>query len=319
MDDIARAARVHRSTVSLALRSNPKIPAATRDRILRLAESLGYRPDPLLDAFNAHRQHSAPQRGGTTFAFVSDLPSRRALDASDLHREMLAGAQDRAAALGSSIDVFFVGPEQLSDTRLDGVLKSRSIAGVLVAAFSRRTAALRLSWPHYPAIAIESLHLAPALDCITLDYAAAARAAVRRLRAEGHRRIGFVTLAEEDLRLEHHALSGYLFECGAQGVPALPPLSLGDGTSGSLADWQRRTRPTALIAGCQTTALAVAAGTLRPGPRLPWTPVIEPRLARSMYRELGAQGVDYVHLRRQFSRCGVPERRTTIILPAQAA
>jgi transcriptional regulator with XRE-family HTH domain len=42
---IAAEAGVSPSTVSLALRQSPKIPAGTRARILKIAKRLGYRPE----------------------------------------------------------------------------------------------------------------------------------------------------------------------------------------------------------------------------------------------------------------------------------
>jgi DNA-binding LacI/PurR family transcriptional regulator len=46
MLDVARKAGVDKSTVSLALSGSPKLPEATRSRIQRIAEELGYTPDP---------------------------------------------------------------------------------------------------------------------------------------------------------------------------------------------------------------------------------------------------------------------------------
>ena len=55
MNDVAFAVGVHPTTVSLALRSHPSIPLATRTRILNAVREIGYVRDPLLDAFNYHR------------------------------------------------------------------------------------------------------------------------------------------------------------------------------------------------------------------------------------------------------------------------
>src|SRR5690606_27714546 len=61
--DVARVAGVHPTTVSLALRDHPSIPSETRARIRAVAKELGYRRDPLLDAFNFHRvRHSRRPR-----------------------------------------------------------------------------------------------------------------------------------------------------------------------------------------------------------------------------------------------------------------
>jgi LacI family transcriptional regulator len=45
---VARALGVSRSTVSLALRDDPRISDATRRRVRRAAEDLGYTANPLI-------------------------------------------------------------------------------------------------------------------------------------------------------------------------------------------------------------------------------------------------------------------------------
>ena len=55
MADIARKAGVHVTTVSLALRNHPRLPASTRERIQALAKELGYVPDPFLRALVTYR------------------------------------------------------------------------------------------------------------------------------------------------------------------------------------------------------------------------------------------------------------------------
>jgi LacI family transcriptional regulator len=48
--EIAAAAGVSAMTVSLALRGSREVSAATRKRIRALAESMGYRPNPMVSA-----------------------------------------------------------------------------------------------------------------------------------------------------------------------------------------------------------------------------------------------------------------------------
>ena len=52
---VAQAAKVQYSTVSKALRGSGRIPAATRDRIQRIAEQIGYHRDPVMLALAAQR------------------------------------------------------------------------------------------------------------------------------------------------------------------------------------------------------------------------------------------------------------------------
>ena len=46
MSDVAKAAGVSKNSVSLAFRNDPRIPVCTRERILRIAEKLGYQKNP---------------------------------------------------------------------------------------------------------------------------------------------------------------------------------------------------------------------------------------------------------------------------------
>src|SRR5580692_4026836 len=54
MRDIAELAGVSAMTVSKALRNSPKIARRTRERILKIAGRVGYRPDPELTKLMNH-------------------------------------------------------------------------------------------------------------------------------------------------------------------------------------------------------------------------------------------------------------------------
>ena len=71
-DDVARAAGVHRTTVSLALKCHPRIPGETQERVRRIADELGYQPDPTLSSLVAYRAQNRPVAfHGTLAWFVS--------------------------------------------------------------------------------------------------------------------------------------------------------------------------------------------------------------------------------------------------------
>ena len=57
--EIAQQAGVSQMAVSLALRDSPTLPAATRQRIQKLARELGYRPDPMLSTLMRQRHAKA--------------------------------------------------------------------------------------------------------------------------------------------------------------------------------------------------------------------------------------------------------------------
>ena len=56
MAEIAQRLGVAPSTVSRALRDDPRISAAVREQVRGIAGELGYRPNPLVSALMAHRR-----------------------------------------------------------------------------------------------------------------------------------------------------------------------------------------------------------------------------------------------------------------------
>ena len=60
METVARAAKVSKMTVSLALRTHPSISAGTRARVVACARKICYTPNPLVSALMANL------RGGRT-------------------------------------------------------------------------------------------------------------------------------------------------------------------------------------------------------------------------------------------------------------
>ncbi len=312
--DIARLAGLHPSTVSLALRNQPGIAAATRERINHLADKMDYRPDPLLTAFCARRMRRTSGGRRRAIAFVSDQIDRKALAESDRHREILAGAEEQAGSLGLCLNVFFAGPGRLSPARLRQVLRARGIVGVIIGAFGENTRMLPVNCDGLCAVAVESMHLEPRLDAVATNYREAARIAVRKLHESGHRHIlfaldsGLPEITRQQLR------AGYLveqFNCG--GMPVPPFWMVNPGRHFVIPSWVRRSRPDALVCCGWTplpgrlpgTVAVIDAQSTAPG--LPGVPAV--------YRALGRRAVEMLALRLKANQTGLPAHVSTTFLP----
>ncbi len=236
--DVARVAGVHATTVSLALRDHPSIPAETRARIRGVAKELGYRRDPLLDAFNFHRVRNARRPRRLAMAFVVDGTATRFFGPKAYHPLVFDGARAVAEAHNYSLEAFTIGPKDMAPSRLKTILSTRGITGVLLSTFDIDTNSLALDWDHYCTIKIESLHLEPHCDAVTSDQLQVARLAMRCLREYGYRRIGLATAKEDESRLSESFRMGVLVEQAAlpeservtplvfalSDVPALPTI-----------------------------------------------------------------------------------------------
>jgi LacI family transcriptional regulator len=225
MDDVAALAGVHPTTVSMALRSHPSIPAATRERILESARKVGYVRDPLLDAFNHHRLKKLAVKQTPSIAFVIDAGSSAYFFGSGYHPLVYEGVRAVAESQHLLLEVFALGTKEMTAARLNTILSSRGINGVLVSTFTPSTRSIELDWDQYSAVKIESHHLLPQLDAVSNDQCQAARLCMRNLRQRGYRRIGLATATDDESRLESTFSSGVLVEQAS--LPArerVPPL-----------------------------------------------------------------------------------------------
>ncbi len=191
--DIARAAGVHNTTVSLALRNSPLIPDATRQRIQDIARALGYCPDPALQALVAYRNTRRKPINGETIAYVTNWETQwgwRDLPAHEMH---YAAAKRKAAELGYHLDHVWMGEAGMNLHRLDSVLLHRGIRGVLFAASRTSCEDLTdLTWSRLSAVRIGCFPQAPAVNQVAIDPAGVMRLAVQHVLYAGYRRIGLV-------------------------------------------------------------------------------------------------------------------------------
>ncbi len=212
MDDVAAAAGVHPTTVSMALRAHPSIPLATRERILAEARRIGYVRDPLLDAFNFHRLRKLAAKQAPSIAFVVDANASAYFFGGSYHPLVYEGVKAVAETLHLSVEVFPLGTREMTASRLNTIISSRGITGVLLSTFTPATQAIDLSWDNYSAVKIESHHLLSQLDVVSNDQCQAARLCMRRLRELGYRRIGLATARDDESRLQDNFSSGVLVE-----------------------------------------------------------------------------------------------------------
>jgi LacI family transcriptional regulator len=255
MRAVARAAAVHQTTVSLALRNDPRLPEATRRRIRRLAEQLGYKPDPMLSALNFYRTSRQAARAPATMGFLLNLRDRKELAASYPHRLFLEGAREHAERIGYQLEAFYLGREAAtvdSGRRMERILKARGIAGVILGAFGDKTVEFRMRWAQFSAVLIESQQLGLSLHAVSNHQLMITREAVRRLCGFGYRRIGLAVGEREEVYLRNAFTAGYYVEMAQHPelAPVAPCLLTGRRTAeiASLVDrWARANGVEAIV------------------------------------------------------------------------
>jgi LacI family transcriptional regulator len=136
MVEIAQELGVASSTVSRALRGDPRISVEMRHRVEALAKNTGYRPNPLVSALMASRR----RRGGAgevdVIALVTHYGGGKSWRSKDVCCWEYEGIVARAAALGFRVEIFALGDYGGDADCLATTLRTRGIRGVLLG-FSR--------------------------------------------------------------------------------------------------------------------------------------------------------------------------------------
>src|ERR1051325_4692375 len=152
MQDIAERARVSRATVCLALRNDPRLLAATRERVQTIARELGYRPDPVMSLHMARVQARKPVKEVGTLGFITAFPTRLGWrNTSGLYLDYFEGASERAHQLGYRIEEIWSKEAGMTGKRLTSILHARNIRGLLIAPLPASHGHLSLDWSQFAA------------------------------------------------------------------------------------------------------------------------------------------------------------------------
>lgn len=320
MHELARQAGVHPATVSRALRDDRRISPAQRERIQRLAASLGYRKNPLVAALMSARR--SPRRAAyrATLAVLTHYPADRASFFTAEFGELLRGARDRARSLGYHLEEFNVQDPALSPARLTGILRARDIHGLVVAPLHSIHDTVPLDWSQFAAVAIGySLQQIP-VTRVAHNHFNGVTTALRHARTAGFRRPGFLLPRRVHEKVARRWLAAFLLEQSEHAAPPVPPLLTDDLAPAEFSAWFRHHAPDVLL--CIHVPL-VQSWLARLGPRGTRVGVISlDRRPRDRgiagidqaYPRLGAAAIDTVVGMLHRNEVGLPATPLTLLL-----
>jgi LacI family transcriptional regulator len=136
MAEIAQRLGVASSTVSRALRNDPRISTELRKRVRGVADELGYQPNPLVSALMANRRRRGSGGAVDVIALVTNYGGRRDWRTKDVCCWEYEGIQRRARELGFRVEIFALADYRGDLIKLQATLRARAIRGVLLG-FSR--------------------------------------------------------------------------------------------------------------------------------------------------------------------------------------
>ena len=207
MRDVAEKAGVNPSTVSRALRDDANVSKKRREEIQRIAQEMGYRPNPFVQAFTAHVRG---YRRLPTHAPIVLLDTRTGSDAGHTYL-YIEGARNHAHSLGYKLEPLHIDSLNGSFDRLKDVLFARGIRGLLVLPPSDRKSMPELTDFPLAMATIDYSLKEPHLHRATPCYFQNMEMALQICADKGYRRVGLCTYREEIDRIGMHWMGAF---CG---------------------------------------------------------------------------------------------------------
>jgi LacI family transcriptional regulator len=185
MYDVARAAGVSQTTVSLVVNNAPNanIPSVTRDRIWAAIRELGWRPNALARGLS--------QRRSQTLGLVSD-----SIATSPHGGKIIQGMQDAAWAEGKMLLLTNTSDNPELERAALEMLLERQVEGLLFAAMYHHPVTPPADLIRVPTVLVDCFVPDRSLPSVVPDEIQGACTATEVLLGKGHRRIAFINSAD---------------------------------------------------------------------------------------------------------------------------
>lgn len=252
--DVAAAAHVCAMTVSLALRDNPRIPSATRERIKRLAAELGYRPDPEISRLMNHLRAARTVRGRVGIALVDFYPSATYVE-NCYNAHVRAGAERRAAELGFTFTALHAADYPCNFAHLLDVVRARGLEGALLLPPVAPLELASAEWDDIAVLVTSKAISAPRFHCIVPNQFGNTMRLLEAFAAHGRRRVCAIFDEMFDERTGRNFTAAVNRSAG-RAILIVPQAASRPEKAMLVARWLARQQPDAVFA--QSDAFAAA-------------------------------------------------------------
>jgi len=321
---LARALGLSRTTVPDALRGSPRVDPNTAQRVRKAAKEAGYRRNPLAGALMSELRRSRGTAFRGVLAAIDFNEPERPDHAARFHRELVLGAEARATELGFKVEKFSVGHAGISVQRLDSILQSRGIHGVILLPAWQEPDLSNLDWTRFAGIYTDYIIERPALHSVCSDHHRSLLAALQRLATLGYRQPGLFLQRHQDERLQYRWAAAFrAFQENHPGIKSVPPLVVDAFSREEFVQWFRRQKPDVVL-GHNTQAIEWMESC---GAELPATHGFvslnvhmktRPCAGLDLQpRTLGARSAELLIAQLQRNETGIPQWPSTTTIPAK--
>jgi len=247
LKEIATLANVSTMTVSRVINGSPKVATVTRERVMKVVNRKGYRPDPQMARLMSLVRGRKQQKTRATIAVLRD----ELLD-NQYRFVSLEAIKSRADPYGYTVEEFFLGYRGMTPKRLHKILSTRGVEGIIASPSPKTRHLLEFDFQPYASVTFGYGLRELNLHRISTYINRAMIQALDCLQKKGYQRIGLALTDWIDLRADY-AYSGALLNFH-QNIPAkqrIPPLLLPniqiEKGKDQFLKWMHQFRPDAIV------------------------------------------------------------------------
>ncbi len=243
LTDIANRLKVSKMTVSLALRDNPRISAAMREKVKIVAEEMGYKPNPEVARYMSVLRQATSDERGVPLAYLTTGSVQRQWRASPTELHYWEGAVERAAQYGYYLEEHWLEAPNMTHARMSDILWHRGINGVIIPPITRqlsqerRNIRMDFKWDRFSVVSISDMLAKPVLNRVVHDHYASMLMLMDVLIERGYRRIGLCLTRHMDLTVNQRWQAGYRVYRANHPIKRIEPLIRDDLDPESIAKW----------------------------------------------------------------------------------
>jgi len=248
--DIAKETGYSVMTVSFALRADPKVKAATRDKIMQKAEEMGYRPDPEIVRL-MHRVRNNPNLETAEKLVVFNAEEdQRAFRRDVFTQSVIQSTNSRLQRHGFTLDEYWFGEGEFDPDRIGRQLLERKVQGILIPPLGDKFPSnFAFPWDKFTVVSVEERPTAPPVHRVHPDHYKNMQLLLEQLLVDGFRRIGFLSTRYMLGRDNYAYFGAFHAFCHYQRhdeIAYIPPLPNGDDVP-ALRSWYDEHRPEVII------------------------------------------------------------------------
>lgn len=293
---IAKLSGFSKATVANALNGSETVAPATARKVRAVADKIGYKRNPIVGTLMSAMRRSQGLSLQGVLAVVDIAEPQRPAH-GPFHGELIAGAKAQAEEIGFKLETFVIDRSHLSFERLDSILKTRGIRGLVILPSWQTPDFERFDWSWYAGVYTDYITETPRLHSVCCDHYRSMFELLTLLHARGYRRPGLFIEAGRDERIHRRMTAAFrAFQQAHPDVAALAPCATSEIRAEPFARWFKRARPDVVLSHHPE----VIAFLEKLGARPPATGFVSLNLAKAQQR---CAGLDLQP--RQIARCAV--------------